>query len=422
MGGNAVLGYNQSFDMEGDSGIVARTYGTCVLITKKPSILSSSSYYHPCRRQNQDTDAIMTNRIFDEASYANSGSKSSKKSLIRKRSDTHLSDGSDVNDVGSVDDDDVSSVNRTRRRLGVTGKIKNAVAAAARYHEAEKDEIQILTLTDFGPHVRVRIGGLVVARSVKYLGKLASKLSDQETRDGWWSELRDEIRSHAKTLCCSHVIGYSEASTIHDDVCVLSITATAASVRGLPDLTRDHKILMKIEKQLTESNTLRGRRVPPSLTGDSTPGFPGTPYVQVESDDGIHDDVIEEDITNQMVSSEFIPGQLLGDTGLLDRKPITRKLIKEQRYKQRLERRCRRVLRVKKNSSELEQRNESKAGSNSIIRARPARPCSYCHVPYHHRLAPFSNMKLVPCLLCGKKWVPEILLSRYVTVKELLCS
>ena len=35
---------------------------------------------------------------------------------------------------------------------------------------------------------------------------------------------------------------------------------------------------------------------------------------------------------------------------------------------------------------------------------RLARPCSYCHVPYHHRMAPFSNMKVVPCMLCGKKW------------------
>jgi len=47
----------------------------------------------------------------------------------------------------------------------------------------------------------------------------------------------------------------------------------------------------------------------------------------------------------------------------------------------------------------------------TVLRARRAKPCSYCHVPYHHRIAPFSNMKLVPCLLCGKKWVPEILLA-----------
>ena len=30
MGGNAVLGYQQHFDLEGDSGIVARAYGTAV--------------------------------------------------------------------------------------------------------------------------------------------------------------------------------------------------------------------------------------------------------------------------------------------------------------------------------------------------------------------------------------------------------
>ena len=38
MGGNAVLGYYQNFDMEGDSGIVARTFGTCVLLTRKGQI------------------------------------------------------------------------------------------------------------------------------------------------------------------------------------------------------------------------------------------------------------------------------------------------------------------------------------------------------------------------------------------------
>jgi len=34
-----------------------------------------------------------------------------------------------------------------------------------------------------------------------------------------------------------------------------------------------------------------------------------------------------------------------------------------------------------------------------LLHARRAQPCSYCHVPYHHHLAPFTNMKLVPCLL-----------------------
>jgi hypothetical protein len=32
MGGNAVVGYHQFFDLEGESGIVARGYGTCCTI------------------------------------------------------------------------------------------------------------------------------------------------------------------------------------------------------------------------------------------------------------------------------------------------------------------------------------------------------------------------------------------------------
>ena len=53
-----------------------------------------------------------------------------------------------------------------------------------------------------------------MARSVKFLGKLEATLSDQETREGWWEELRDEIKSHARTVCCTHVIGYIETCTI----------------------------------------------------------------------------------------------------------------------------------------------------------------------------------------------------------------
>ena len=57
-----------------------------------------------------------------------------------------------------------------------------------------------------------------MARSVKFLGKLEATLSDQETREGWWEELRDEIKSHARTVCCTHVIGYIETCTIFGEL------------------------------------------------------------------------------------------------------------------------------------------------------------------------------------------------------------
>ena len=42
-----------------------------------------------------------------------------------------------------------------------------------------------------------------------YIGKLEATLTDQETRESWWDELRDEIKNHAKILCCTHIIGYA---------------------------------------------------------------------------------------------------------------------------------------------------------------------------------------------------------------------
>jgi hypothetical protein len=273
--------------------------------------------------------------------------------------------------------------------------LSEAAAAAARHRESEQDEVQLLTIKDFGRRVRVRIGGLVTARSVKYLGKLASKLSDQETRDGWWQELRDEIKSHAKTLCCSHVIGYSEGSTIHDDVIILSITGTAATVRGLPDLNKEQEIWMALERKMVEKNKQHWITKQP-MTGDSTPGeYLGTPY-----DDGGSDGEIEES-TNHKAMGIDRNGELVGEKDVLSRS-MSRKMLRREKHAQRLERRYLKVLqgKTRKNKEDV----DPLIGTSYLFRARPARPCSYCHVPYHHKFAPFGNMKLVPCLLCGKKW------------------
>jgi hypothetical protein len=105
-----------------------------------------------------------------------------------------------------------------------------AVGENAKVFQAD---VLLLSLKSFGVHVRIRLGGLVMARSVKFLGKLEATLSDQETREGWWEELRDEIKNHARTVCCTHIIGYTETCTIYGDVCVLSAVGTAAVVKYL---------------------------------------------------------------------------------------------------------------------------------------------------------------------------------------------
>lgn len=57
------------------------------------------------------------------------------------------------------------------------------------------------------------LGGAVSARSVKRL-EIISNVDEPESRDTWWSELRMEIRSHARSLNCNAVLGYSESSSL----------------------------------------------------------------------------------------------------------------------------------------------------------------------------------------------------------------
>ena len=61
-------------------------------------------------------------------------------------------------------------------------------------------------------------------------------MSDQETREGWWEELRDEIKNHAKILCCTHIVGYSETCTVYGEICVLTAVGTAGRLGRLGGL------------------------------------------------------------------------------------------------------------------------------------------------------------------------------------------
>jgi len=425
IGGNAVLAYRLLFDMEGDSGLVARTFGTCVLIQRKEMVQLAAK----------------------DGTNANSSSRVPK-----------LLSSTSSNVVTDPQHHDVVESPHKETLARNTGMVMTLVNEAARQKE-DAQEVQLLTMTEFGSRVRVRIGGLVTARSVKYLGKLASKLSDQETRDGWWSELRDEIRSHARTLCCTHVIGkldavvsclsvtimssshltntsqshvppsyrntntgYMESSTIHDDVCVLSIIGTAATVRGLPDLAQAQRMWAEFELQQNEiyervekNGRQGGRR---SYPGDSSPGSVisttvDTPFSGAVSDTDAGERGDQDAGGDETpAGADIVKGSLRIDDGTTKQIPfsnLSRKDIKEAKMKrnaQRLERRLRRMgvgrnsKKGGKRSHNISAKNKgsidkSSFVSNVLLRARLAKPCSYCHVPYHHRLAPFTNMKLV---------------------------
>lgn len=140
LGGNAVLGYQQYFDIEGDTGIVVRGIGTAVKLEAE-----TSGAPIPC-----------------------------------------------------------SQVPRTTM-------------------SEDMAEYPFITMKVVPPGLIESVGGVVSARSVKLLDE-----SEAETRDSWWTELRKEIRSHAKSLGCNIVVGYSETTTIYEEVLLLSASGTAA--------------------------------------------------------------------------------------------------------------------------------------------------------------------------------------------------
>ncbi|XP_049826381.1 C2 domain-containing protein 5 isoform X2 [Aethina tumida] len=109
--------------------------------------------------------------------------------------------------------------------------MRNNVILRSQIHQENFDmlEYPFLTMSKFPPGFIVHIGGAVSARSVKLLERITN-VEEPESRDTWWSELRMEIRSHARSLNCNAVLGYSETTSICDDVCVLSATGTAAII------------------------------------------------------------------------------------------------------------------------------------------------------------------------------------------------
>jgi hypothetical protein len=91
----------------------------------------------------------------------------------------------------------------------------------------------------------VHFGATVSARSVKLLEKTTEK-DEMETRDSWFNELRMEIRGHAKSLGCNVILGYSETTTVSDDVTVLSAAGTAAviNLQYASDLVNNKELLI----------------------------------------------------------------------------------------------------------------------------------------------------------------------------------
>ncbi|XP_050767160.1 C2 domain-containing protein 5 isoform X15 [Gymnogyps californianus] len=234
MRGNAVVGYLQCFDLEGESGLVVRAIGTACTLDK----LSNTSAFLPAC--NSPSKEMKESPLVHPPSH---GCRSTHNSPI------HTATGSRLTQNFSVS---VPTLIYTGMGSGSAGKEGGPFKTLLRQQTQsalEQREFPFFTLTTFPPGFLVHVGGVVSARSVKLLDRIHNP-DEPETRDAWWAEIRQEIKSHAKALGCHAVVGYSESTSICEEVCILSASGTAAVLnpRFLQDGTMEGCLEQRIEE------------------------------------------------------------------------------------------------------------------------------------------------------------------------------
>ncbi|XP_029008789.1 C2 domain-containing protein 5 isoform X7 [Betta splendens] len=268
MGGNAVVGYLQCFDLEGESGLVVRAIGTACTLDKlsSGSAPNTNTHIHPntapasnaCNSPSKDGKEP----VFGEDLPLSSGPPTPFRALpTSSSSPPPFSPCKPCSRQSSSSDTDLSLTPKTGMGSGGSaGKeagplktlLRQQTQTALEQRGASSSglllnarEFPFFTLTSFPAGFLVHVGGVVSARSVKLLDRIHNpalgntrsyKLLDwnsvtadePETRDAWWEEIRQEIKSHAKALGCHAVVGYSESTSICEEVCILSASGTAA--------------------------------------------------------------------------------------------------------------------------------------------------------------------------------------------------
>ncbi|KAL1257124.1 hypothetical protein QQF64_012669 [Cirrhinus molitorella] len=225
MGGNAVVGYLQCFDLEGESGLVVRAIGTACTLEKISTLPATAT-----NPSNSSPSKDMKEPGFGEEAPGVPLS-SGPPTPLRAQTFSSFSPSKSYSRQSSSSDTELSLTPKTGMGSGGSaGKEAGPLKALLRQQTQsalEQREYPFFTLTAFPSGFLLHVGGVVSARSVKLLDRIHNP-DEPETRDAWWEEIRQEIKSHAKALGCHAVVGYSESTSICEEVCILSASGTAA--------------------------------------------------------------------------------------------------------------------------------------------------------------------------------------------------
>ncbi|XP_071520258.1 C2 domain-containing protein 5 isoform X3 [Panulirus ornatus] len=395
LGGNAVIGYRQYFDLEGETGIVVRGLGSAVTLvrlhyesgttggtTHSPSPLREITAQResplPIETDGSKSDGgvggcptgggttASTNGGVVTSSPTHSGklaspARTSGVSINRRSSDSDLSitpkGGSLAGSGGS-----------SGGGVGKGGTLTGVHRPIMTQESFDLLEYPFLTMKTFPPGFILNLGGTVSARSVKLLDRPHTP-EEVETRDNWWTQLRMEIRSHARALACNVVLGYEEFTTISDEVCVLNATGTAAVISlhyldtdssgglaGIPRPLRDPMTLSLDRKDFEQQQGQQNQQ-----SGKSSVGKDGQSGSQ----------------TCMSRSHPCIEDGFYGDGSSVPSQP-------------------------------LPPSSSSSAPCQQVPMSPP--PCAMCHVPYSETSLPF-RVKISKCNICRKGKVPDVLFT-----------
>ncbi|XP_038207192.1 C2 domain-containing protein 5 isoform X6 [Zerene cesonia] len=244
LGANAVVGYQQDFDLEGEAGVVARAIGTAVSITPLPLPSQPMSVQltqqDKCEREKGDREKCERDKDRGSPRHARHESYGGREPAPPPAPSLH-STSTPLGIHRRSSDSDLSITPKggsLNASLGNTGSGGGAILRPSmNSNNLDMLEYPFLTMTEYPPGFIVHIGGTVCARSVKLVDGGGG--GESGSRAAWWAELRTELRAHARALRCPAVLAYCERAAVREDVCVLSASGTAAVINLDCDFNTD---------------------------------------------------------------------------------------------------------------------------------------------------------------------------------------
>jgi hypothetical protein len=306
MGGNALVGFKQCFDLESEECVITgRAIGTCVKLSvveddkssvsscdpseelnvsashnsgsgggggekrnSKASALPSSSNNVDSSPRDTSTKTEVPNAassIESEAHSPRSSSPVDQQMQLSRSISQRNNDRAEKGEVNSPESEDMSVGHASTSR-------GNNTSSAVR-QGLKPVEVLLITVDQLPRGGLLHLGGIVSAKSVKLF-----QTDEEEERDAWWDEIRDEIRAHARVLGCMAVVGYTESIAIHDELCVLSAIGTAVNLDMQymylsTEEINDDAVIRRLMTSDTPRDSVddRGTSVPPSAVTTSPP-------------------------------------------------------------------------------------------------------------------------------------------------------